>query len=46
MTTHYRTLLAGASNIMMISVTILQIFMKIKQTLKAMKSHLKGHNKL
>ena len=43
MTTRYITLSAGASNIMAMSVTKMQIFVEIKQFWKAQKSHLKGH---
>ena len=40
MTTHYIKLSVGTSNVMTTSVTTMQIFMDIKQTLKAIKSHL------
>ena len=43
MTTRYIILSAGTSNIMMMSVTTVQIFHSNKQTLKAIKSHFKGH---
>ena len=42
MTTNYITLSAGTSNVMGISLTTMQIF-RNKQTLKAVKSHLKGY---
>ena len=42
MTTRYITLSAGTSKVMTTSVTAMQIFMEIKQTFKAIKSHLKG----
>ena len=44
MTTYYITLSAGTNNVVTMSVTTMQFFSKIEQTLKAIKSHLKGHN--
>ena len=43
MTTYYITLSAGTSNAMMMSMPTMQNFIEIKQTLNAIKSHLKGH---
>ena len=43
MTTYHITLSVGTSNVAMRSVTTMQIFLEIKQTLKPIKWHLKGH---